>query len=437
MADRLLYHMKSMVSLLLLILILLVPLSGCIGGDNSEDNKPIITIEYPHEGDRVSSIVKIVGTAEDPDKNDRVKRVEVSINDSSWELADGTIQWSYDWITYKKTDGFYVIKARAWDGEEYSDIAEVTVYVNNPKTSDSDAHKWAVFVAAANYPEDNESKLGNGGYNLAEEIATYLIETCNYPTSNVFILFDDGWIRDDNGFGKKNRTLQEISHPYNINYGGATKENVKTILYHVISEANQYPDSEVFLWFFGHGWGDENNKLTGGKILERSAIFLWDDVLTDRELGDMLYNLRSHKTCIIVDACFSGGFADKTIYEFPTFFLLHSGIPGAGRVVITSASKFRTGYASTTRGPIFSLLWFQGIKTGEADGFRAGFRSTGKPSILGLFKNGKVSVEEAFYYARYLLRTDPSLAEFSQMEPQINDQYPRRGTLRSQWGLFL
>jgi len=138
MADRLLYHMKSMVSLLLLILILLVPLSGCIGGDNSEDNKPIITIEYPHEGDRVSSIVKIVGTAEDPDKNDRVKRVEVSINDSSWELADGTIQWSYDWITYKKTDGFYVIKARAWDGEEYSDIAEVTVYVNNPKTSDSE-----------------------------------------------------------------------------------------------------------------------------------------------------------------------------------------------------------------------------------------------------------------------------------------------------------
>ena len=57
--------------------------------------------------------------------------------------------------------------------------------------------------------------------------------------------------------------------------------------------------------------------------------------------------------------------------------------------------------------------------------------------MLGLFKNGKISVEEAFYYARYMLRTDPSLVEFRTMEPQINDQYPHKGILSSQWGLFL
>ncbi|HEC89040.1 MAG TPA: hypothetical protein ENI44_00455, partial [Thermoplasmatales archaeon] len=66
--DRLLYHMKTMVSSRMLILILLVPLAGCIGEDGSKNNKPIIAIEYPHEGDKVSSIVKIVGTASDPDK---------------------------------------------------------------------------------------------------------------------------------------------------------------------------------------------------------------------------------------------------------------------------------------------------------------------------------------------------------------------------------
>jgi hypothetical protein len=54
-----------------------------------------------------------------------------------------------------------------------------------------------------------------------------------------------------------------------------------------------------------------------------------------------------------------------------------------------------------------------------------------------LFKDGVVSVEEAFYYARYVLRTDEELEEYSTMEPQINDQYPHRGNLRSKADLEL
>lgn len=431
--------MRTQAVTLFLVLSILMPLlfTGCVEDTTSKNTRPVVEIVFPQHGDVVSSIVKITGIAYDPDKDDLVESVEISINNSAWEEAEGTIQWSYDWVTYKKNDGPYTIQVRAWDGKDYSSVEEITVYVSNPVTSETDAHRWAIFVAAGNYPEDNESKLGNGGLYLAEEMAAFFIENYEYATSNIFILFDDGWIREDNGYGQRTETLQQRAHKYNVNYGGATKENVETVIYHVVEEANQFPDSEVFIWFFGHGWGDDSNEVTGGKILERSAVFLWDDFLTDRELGDLLYSLRSHKTCVIVDACFSGGFADKTIYEFPTFFLLHSGIPGAGRVVITGASKFRQGYASTTRGPVFSLLWFEGIKTGDADGYRPGFRSTGKPPLLGLFKNGKVSVEEAFYYARYKLKTDQSLADFKEMEPQINDQYPNRGNLRNIGGLVL
>jgi len=61
----------------------------------------------------------------------------------------------------------------------------------------------------------------------------------------------------------------------------------------------------------------------------------------------------------------------------------------------------------------------------------------GKPSWLNLFKDGKVSVEEAFYYARYMLRTNKAFEDYDTMEPQINDQYPYRGILRSKGGLFL
>lgn len=123
------------------------------------------------------------------------------------------------------------------------------------------------------------------------------------------------------------------------------------------------------------------------------------------------------KTCIVIDACYSGGFADRTIFGVPS--LTHSSLPAEGRIVITGTSKFSVGYASTTKGPIFSQLWFEGIKTGKADGFKRGLLGMGRPSFL---KDGKVSVEEAFYYAKYKLRTQ--YREFFWMQPQINDEYP-------------
>jgi hypothetical protein len=268
-------------------------------------------------------------------------------------------------------------------------------------------------------------------------MAAYFIENNGYSTDNIFILFDDGWIREDNGHGKRIETLQQRNHEYEIIYAGATKENVNIILNHIIEESKKFADSEVFIWLYGHGYGNQNDEYTGGKILESSAVFLWDDMILDRELGEILYDLRAEKTCVIVDACFSGGFADKTIYDFPTFFLMRSNIPNPGRIVITGSSKFRTGFASTTRGPLFSLLWFEGILTGEADGFKSGFRETGKPPLFEMNMDGRVSVEEAFYYASYLLRTDQNLEDYSSMMPQINDQYPRRGILRNNKEMFL
>jgi len=159
--------------------------------------------------------------------------------------------------------------------------------------------------------------------------------------------------------------------------------------------------------------------------------------LSDRELGELLFPLKSKKVTIIVDACFCGGFADKSIFNIPTALLFRSGIPRSGRVVIAGASKFRKGYASTTRGPLFSLLWFEGLVSGEADGYRGGVLEIGRPSKLKLFKDGEVSVEEAFYYARYQLKNDEAFDDYDSMEPQMNDRYPNRGLLLNRKGLIL
>ena len=57
--------------------------------------------------------------------------------------------------------------------------------------------------------------------------------------------------------------------------------------------------------------------------------------------------------------------------------------------------------------------------------------------VLRLVSEGKISVEEAFYYASYILRSDQNLDDYSKMMPQINDQYPRRGIIRSNKEMYL
>ena len=430
-------HKKKIIAVLLIVVVILPLIFIYFQEDKDNLNrKPIVEITYPCDGAVVSKIVTVSGTATDPDGDDDLLKVEVRI-DNKWDIAEGNNLWSYEWKAFEIEEGFYSVKVRSWDGTDYSKIKKINIKVDNPDIVETDAHKWAIFIAASNFPEDNESKLGNGALNLSEEISAHFINNLGYSTTNIIILFDDGWIREDNGYGEPIMTLDQRRHDYDITYGGATKDTLISSLSYIVDESNKFGDSEVFIWISSHGCGDSDRRIFGGKILRRSAFFLWDDTLSDKELSNILSGLKSKKTCIIVDACYSGGFADKTILNFPEFFLLRSRLPKSGRVVMTGASKFRIGYASTTEGPLFSQLWFYGIISGKADGFRPGILKMGRPTILRIFKDGKVSVEEAFYYTRYVLRTSKNLEEYSKMEPQINDQYPRRGIFGSLKGLIL
>ena len=400
------------------------------------NHKPLIIINYPHNGSIVSKIATISGVASDPDGNETLEKVEILIDDQ-WREVNGTTKWIYTWEIYRIEDGFYTITVRSWDGIDYSDNDVIKLRVENPIISESESHRFAIFIAASNFPDDNDSKLGNGALNLAEEMASYFITNLDYSTKNIFILFDDGWLRKDNGYGEPLITLNERKHKYDITYAAALKQTVESTINYIADEASYFDDSEVFIWIAGHGCGDIDNILTGGKILEKSEVFLWDDKISDVELGNLLTGLRSDKICVIIDACFSGGFADKTILGFREFFLLRSKLPRPGRVIITATSKFRLGYASTTKGPLFSQLWFYGLTSGKADGFKQGIFHRGRPTQMKFFKDGKVSVEEAFYYASYILRTEDAFNDYNKMEPQINDQYPNKGLIRSINGLVL
>jgi hypothetical protein len=91
-----------------------------------KDGKHVI----PNE-ETVSEIVEIQGIASDPDGDHTIISIEVNV-EGDWELADGTVDWTYDWDTASLDDGIYIISARAFDGTDYSVINSISVYVDNP-----------------------------------------------------------------------------------------------------------------------------------------------------------------------------------------------------------------------------------------------------------------------------------------------------------------
>ncbi len=93
--------------------------------------KPIVSINYPGEGEMVSGRILISGDAEGTTEAD-VDRVNLSLDDGeTWLTADDTGYWSYEWDTTTEENGDYTIMARAEAGNLFSDISMVNVTGKN------------------------------------------------------------------------------------------------------------------------------------------------------------------------------------------------------------------------------------------------------------------------------------------------------------------
>lgn len=90
---------------------------------------PTVDITSPLKGDDVSGTVSIIGNANDADGN--VQKVEIKIDDGNWFTAAGTTNWNYNWDTLTIINGMHTIEVRSYDGEFYSNIASINVYVKN------------------------------------------------------------------------------------------------------------------------------------------------------------------------------------------------------------------------------------------------------------------------------------------------------------------
>jgi len=90
---------------------------------------PTCNIVSPAPGGVVAGTYRVVGIASDVDGV--VERVDVRMNNGQWIAASGNTSWTYDWDTTLVPDGQHTIRARSYDGTNYSAEVGFTVTVNN------------------------------------------------------------------------------------------------------------------------------------------------------------------------------------------------------------------------------------------------------------------------------------------------------------------
>ncbi len=88
---------------------------------------PKIKIINPTEGEHVSGVININGSASDFDG--AIKKVEIRIDYGIWITVEGNTSWNYIWDTNTVPNGKHTIYVRAMDGFDNSLITNITVFV--------------------------------------------------------------------------------------------------------------------------------------------------------------------------------------------------------------------------------------------------------------------------------------------------------------------
>jgi len=97
---------------------------------------PWVEIVEPAQGSTVCGIVEIKGHAGDHDAGDAVESVQVKIDAGEWHLATDVSDlgnwatWTFTWDATHAEPGWHHVYARSFDGEAYSRIAVLEVFVH-------------------------------------------------------------------------------------------------------------------------------------------------------------------------------------------------------------------------------------------------------------------------------------------------------------------
>ncbi|MCK4969899.1 MAG: hypothetical protein KAS77_05210, partial [Thermoplasmata archaeon] len=106
---------------------------------------PVVTITFPQPEQKVGTILKVSGRAEDDLAI--IEWVQVSIDDGEWVEATGTQVWTYETSVKGFDPGLHWVTVKAYDGESESTIAEIS-FVVSKKDDEDDSPGFGMIVAA-------------------------------------------------------------------------------------------------------------------------------------------------------------------------------------------------------------------------------------------------------------------------------------------------
>ena len=151
----------------------------------------------------------------------------------------------------------------------------------------------------------------------------------------------------------------------------ATKANIATVFNDL--QTTLGTGDHLFIFTTDHG-GPEAEPHDDMNVV----LNLWGETITDNEFTAEVDKISSTVPIMItMEQCFSGGFIDD---------IIPAGFSGQDRVIATAANASEFSYGDT-----FSTLWISAV---------AGHDKSGTAVDADVDDNGKVSMQEAFNYAK-------------------------------------
>lgn len=233
--------------------------------------------------------------------------------------------------------------------------------------------KWAVFVL------DNASFPGD--YEFMVEWKNFTRDNYGFPEQHILCIFDEG------NFSK-------------ANIAGALKWMID----------NTGENSTAVFSFDGHGSAGIGE---GNRILS-SSIYCGDGSLSDYEIGELMKNWTCKKFLFLSEGCQNGFMCDDLSNPITGSA---PGVIAPGRVIISASCEATFAWSNGT-GPLFHQCFYYGLLNNAADGWDAFSNDATGP--IGE-KDGKASVEEAFWYGRNHVWPAEDFAMNMEAQPKMND----------------
>lgn len=234
--------------------------------------------------------------------------------------------------------------------------------------------KWAVVIGVDEYSYPELNSRGGPG-NSAKDMNKTLVEYMSFPRDHAHLLVDEIDVSDDT----------------------VTRATVESELEWL--QAVAIPEDIVVFYYAGHGDQDPD---TGHESIVTHTM----DYIQDDEFAANISRIESENLCVILDISHSGGF----IKDGQTFWEGFYGVGGewsdlanetpSGKLVLTACAEnvtIKYGILELNRDAAEWHLWLSGIRY---EMVFTHFLMQGLRGRADSNNDGRVTVEEAFWYAR-------------------------------------